>query len=113
MALWKKDYLEEAIIAYHKAIGIDPEYYSAYNNLGVIYLDGIRNLKEAKKLFENAISLKQDYVMAHFNLGRVLQETGKNIEAAKSYQTALELNEIEAELDSEDIRERLYSLFEV
>lgn len=113
MALWQKDYLEEAIIAYHKAIGIDSEYYSAYNNLGVIYLDGIRNLKEAKKLFETAIIIKNDYVMAHFNLGRVLQEMGKNIEAAKSYQKALELNEIEAELDSEDIQTRLYSLFEV
>lgn len=113
MALWQKDYLEEAIIAYHKAIAIAPDYYSAYNNLGVIYLDGIRNLKEAKKLFETAISLKKDYVMAHFNLGRVLQEQGKNIDAAKSYQKALELNEIDAELDSEEIRRRLFSLFEV
>ena len=113
MALWQKDYLEEAIIAYHKAIGIDPDYYTAYNNLGVIYLDGIRNLKEAEKLFNTAISLKNDYVMAHFNLGRVLEEKGQNIEAAKSYQKALELNEIEAELDSEDIREKLFGLFEV
>lgn len=113
MALWQKDYLEEAIIAYHKAIGIDPDYYTAYNNLGVIYLDGIRNLKEAEKLFNTAISLKPDYVMAHFNLGRVLEEKGKNIDAARSYQKALELNEIEAELDSEDIREKLYGLFEV
>ena len=113
MALWQKDYLEEAIIAYHKAIAIDPDYYSAYNNLGVIYLDGIRNLREAEKLFETAISLKKDYVMAHFNFGRVLQEQGKNIDAAKSYQKALELNEIDAELDSEEIRRRLFSLFEV
>ena len=113
MALWKKDYLEEAIIAYHKAIALEPEYSSAYNNLGVIYLDGIRNLREAKKLFETAISIKADYVMAYFNLGRVLQEQGKNIDAAKSYQKALELNEIEKELDSEEIRTRLFSLFEV
>ena len=113
MALWKKDYLEEAIIAYHKAIAIAPDYYSAYNNLGVIYLDGIRNLREAKKLFETAISMKKDYVMAYFNLGRVLQEQGMNIEAAKSYQKALELNEIEAELDSDEIRTRLFALFEV
>ncbi len=113
IALWQKDYLEEAIIAYHKAIAIDPDYYSAYNNLGVIYLDGIRNLKEAKKLFEKAINIKNDYVMAYFNLGRVLEEQGNNIEAAKSYQKAFELNEIEKELDSEEIRTRLFSLFEV
>lgn len=113
MALWQKDYLEEAIIAYHKAIGIDPDYYTAYNNLGVIYLDGIRNLKEARKLFETALSIKPDYVMAHFNLGRVFEELGQNIEAAKSYQNALELNEIEAELDTEEISQRLFGLFEV
>ena len=113
MALWQKDYLEEAIIAYHKAIGIDPEYHTAYNNLGVIYLDGIRNLKEAKKLFETAISIKPDYVMAHFNLGRALEEMGQSIDAAKSYQKALEINEIEAELSSSEITDRLYGLFEV
>lgn len=113
MALWQKDYLEEAIIAYHKAIGIDPNYYTAYNNLGVIYLDGIRNLKEAQKLFETAISLKNDYVMAHFNLGRVLEEKGQKIEAAKCYQKALDINEIEAELPSEEIKDKLYGLFDV
>ena len=113
MVLWQKDYLEEAIIAYHKAIGIDPDYYTAYNNLGVIYLDGIRNLKEAEKLFRMAISLKNDYVMANFNLGRVLEEKGQSIEAAKCYQKALDINEIEAELDSEEIRTKLYDLFNV
>ncbi len=113
MALWQKNYIEEAIIAYHKAIGTDPEYYAAYNNLGVIYLDGIRNLKEAKKLFETAISLKNDYVMAYFNLGRLFDYEGKKVEAAKCYQTALNLNEENTELDSEDIRNRLFKLFEV
>lgn len=113
MALWQKDFIEEAIIAYHKAININPDYYTAYNNLGVIYLDGIRNLKEAKKLFETAISLNPDYVMAKFNLGRTLQAMGKNIEAAKCYQSALELNENSAEINSEEIREKLYSIFEV
>lgn len=113
MALWQKDYIEEAIIAYHKALEIEPDFACAYNNLGVIYLDGICNLKESKKLFETAIALKKDYVMAHFNLGRVLQQMGEHIKAAKSYQKALELNEIEAELDSDEIRDKLYSLFEV
>ncbi len=113
MALWQKDYIEEAIIAYHKAIGIDPDYYSAYNNLGVIYLDGIRNLKEAKRLFDIAIKLKPDYVMANFNLARVYELSDKKIEAAKQYQKALELNESNNEIDSEIIVNKLHSLFEV
>ena len=113
MVLWQKDYIEEAIIAYNKAIGIDPDYYVAYNNLGVIYLDGIRNLKEAKRLFEKAISLNENYVMPHFNLGRVLEISGKNIEAAKMYQKALELNELTQEIDSQEITNKIYGLFEV
>lgn len=113
MVLWQKDYLEEAIIAYNKAIGIDPEYYAAYNNLGVIYLDGIRNLKEAKKLFEKAIELHEEYVMPHFNLARVYEELGQNIEAAKMYQKALELNQVYEELDSDEIEQKLFGLFEV
>ena len=113
MALWQKNYIEEAIIAYHKAIGLKPDYYNAYNNLGVIYLDGICNLKEAKKLFEKAIELKEDYAMAYFNLARVFQRQGKNIEAAKAYQTALEINEYSQEMDSNEIREKLHSVFEV
>ncbi len=113
MALWQKDFIEEAIISYHKAISVKPDYYSAYNNLGVIYLDGIRNLKEAKKLFETALSFNGNYVMAKFNLGRTLQAMGKNIEAAKCYQCALELNDVTGEINSEEIREKLYSIFEV
>lgn len=113
MALWQKDYLEEAIIAYNKAIGIDPDYYVAYNNLGVIYLDGIRNLKEAKRLFEMAIMLNEEYAMPYFNLGRVYAQTGNPVEAAKMYQKSLELNEISHELDSEEIKHKLYELFEV
>lgn len=113
MALWQKNYIEEAIIAYHKALEINPEYYSAYNNLGVIYLEGIRNLKEAKKLFQKAIELNPDYVMAYFNLARVQEQLDNKIESAKYYQKALELNEILPELDSEDIKSRLYGLFEV
>ena len=51
--------------------------------------------------------------MANFNLGRVYTEKGKNVEAAQYYQRALELNEIEPEIDSEDIRERIFHLFDV
>lgn len=113
MALWQKDYIEEAIIAYNKAINIKPDYYQAYNNLGVIYLDGIRNLKEAKRLFEKAIELNENYVMPHYNLGRVFEEKGQNIEAAKMYQKALELNSVSGEVESIEIQNKLHKLFEV
>lgn len=113
MALWQKDYIEEAIIAYNKAIHVKPDYYQAYNNLGVIYLDGIRNLKEAKRLFETAIALNENYAMPHFNMGRVYEALGKNVEAAKMYQKALELNSVNKEIDDAEITNKLYKLFEV
>ena len=51
--------------------------------------------------------------MPHFNLGRILEITGKSIEAAKMYQKALELNKITEEIDSQEIINKLYGLFEV
>ncbi len=113
MALWQKNYIEEAVIAYKKAIAISPDYETAYNNLGVIYLDGLRDYHEAKKLFETAISLKEDYALAYFNLGRVLEADNDKINAAKCYQKALELNGDNLELNSEEISEKLFKLFEV
>ncbi len=113
MCLWQKNYIEEAIIAYNKAIGICPDYETAYNNLGVIYLDGLRDFKEAKKLFETAISLKPDYTLAYFNLGRALELEGKKVEAAKCLQKAMELNDKNQELEPAEISERLFKLFEV
>ncbi len=113
MALWQKNYLEEAVIAYKKAIAISPDYETAYNNLGVIYLDGFKDYDEAKRLFETAVSLKPDYALAYFNLGRASEAVGSKIEAAKCYQKALELNKENQELNSEEISEKLYKLFEV
>ena len=113
MSLWQKNYVEEAIIAYNKAIAICPDYAVAYNNLGVIYLEGVINLTEAQRLFEMAIALKQDYALAHFNLGRVVELKGDKVLAAQAFQKALDLNEKNQELDSDEISEKLYKLFEV
>ena len=113
IALWEKDYIEEAIIAYNKAIAYDPKYDIVYNNLGVIYLDGIGNIKEALRLFKEAIGLREDYALAHFNAGRAEQALGNKTVAAKYYQRALELNRISLDLEEEEIQERIHSLFEV
>lgn len=113
MALWEKDYTEEAIIAYHKAIGIDPEYAVAYNNLGVIYLDGIGNVKESIVLFNKALDLNADYTLANFNIGRAYQMKNEPMNAAKYFQKALNLNKTTNELEEDDIQDRLFHLFEV
>lgn len=111
IALWEKDYLEEAIVAYHRAIELNPEYDIAHNNLGVIYLDGIGVPEEAMIYFQSAIEINPNYTLAYFNAGRAAQAIGEHNEAAGYYQMALDLNRLSEELDEEEIKEKLYGLF--
>ncbi len=113
MALWNNDYLEEAIIAYNKALKINPDSAIVYNNIGVIYLDGIGNTEYALECFENAYDLDSEYPMAAFNLGRVHQKLGHTTLAAEFYQEALTLNQTAHDIDEKEIKERIYSLFRV
>lgn len=112
IALWENDYNEEAIIAYNKAIELNKNYDIAYNNLGVIYLDGIGNIKEALKLFKKAIEIRPDYLLANLNAGRASQALNLRKEAADYYKKVLELNKSYQEIDETDILNRLYKLFE-
>jgi tetratricopeptide (TPR) repeat protein len=112
VALWEKDFLEEALISSHKAADLDPENPGVFNNLGILYLDGLLDAMEALDYFERSIELKPTYALAHFNAGRASQYMGFTNDAANYYQRALELNEETHELDRDDILTRLYSLFE-
>lgn len=111
IALWEKDYLEEAIVAYHRSIELNPSYDIAHNNLGVIYLDGVGAPDEALTYFKSAININPNYTLAYFNAGRAAQILGEYNEAAEHYQMSLDLNKLTNELDEEDVKERLYGLF--
>lgn len=111
IALWEKDYVEEAIVSYHRAIDLNPEYEIAQNNLGVIYLDGIGTPEEALGYFKRAIEINPNYTLAYFNAGRAAQMLGEFNEAAGYYQMALDLNILTQELEEDDIKDRLYGLF--
>lgn len=113
IALWEKDYLEEALVAYHKAVEINPENAYSQNNLGILYLDGLCDALEALDYFEKAISLNPNYTLAYFNAGRASQVMGFTNDAARYYQMAIDLNKLTDELDEDDIRARLHSLFEI
>ncbi len=111
IALWEKDYLEEALVSYHRAIELNPEYDIALNNLGVIYLDGIGTPQEGLTYIKQAIEANPNYTLAYFNAGRACQALGENNEAASYYQMALDLNVLTNELEEDDIKDRLYGLF--
>lgn len=112
-SLWQKDMTEEAIVAYKTAIDKDETYAPAYNNLGVVYLDGKKDLFSAKDAFEEAVKQSPEYVMAHFNLGRVYEQFGDKVQAAKIFSKALKLNEEKHETDKELIEDKIRQLFEV
>jgi tetratricopeptide (TPR) repeat protein len=112
MANWEKDCIEKAIIFYSKAIELDSTYDIAYNNLGVVFLDGLGDATRAMDYFRTAIEINPNYVLAYFNLARSYETMNEKINAAKQYQKALNLNKAVNELDNKIIEERLYRLFE-
>ena len=112
LALWEKDYLEEAVVAFHKSIELNPDFEIAQNNLGVVYLDGYGDPKTSLEYFHNAININPNYTLAYFNLARAYQAIGDKSHAAEYYQMTMDLNKITEELSDRDIRKRLYELFE-
>ena len=113
IALWENDYVEEAIVAYSKAIALDDEYELAYNNLGVAYLDGIGNAKEAARNFARAVEINPNYTLAYFNLGRSYQMLDDKQKAIEAYRMALNLNSVTHDIDDDDLQQRIHKLFEV
>ena len=112
MAYWEQDSIEKAVIYYSKAIELDSTYDIAYNNLGVVFLDGLGDAHRAMDYFKTAVEINPNYVLAHFNLARSHEMLDEKIAAAKQYQKALNLNKNLNELDSKIIEDRLYKLFE-
>ncbi len=112
MAYWEKDCIEKSIIYYSRAIELDSTYDIAYNNLGVVFLDGLGDATRAIEYFKTAVEINPNYVLAHFNLARSHEVLGEKIIAAKQYQKAMNINKIQNELDQKLIEERLYKLFE-
>lgn len=111
LALWEKDYVEESIISFHKSIQLNPNFEISQNNLGVVYLDGMGMPKESIEYFENAVKLNPNYTLAYFNAGRAYQAIGEKTKSAEYYQMAMDLNNITRELNEEDVKSRLYDLF--
>ena len=111
MALWEKDYTEEAIVAYNKAIALNSDYAIAYNNLGVIYLDDLGRVKKAIELFEKAKESNPNYALANYNLARSIAITGDKIQAAKLYQIAMDINQYTQEMDPVEIQDKIEDLF--
>jgi len=83
--------IEEAAVAYRKALEHDPYLVAALINLANIYY-GREELAEAQALYERAIGLESDFFEAHFNLGNIYHDLNRFAEAQACYREALRLN---------------------
>lgn len=86
----KKDY-SEAVIAYEKALELDPKDFEIYNAMGVVYsILGEHRL--AIQLINEAIRLQPMTSYLHNNLGFAYLSQGLASEAAGAFQRALQLD---------------------
>jgi protein O-GlcNAc transferase len=80
--------MDEAIVAYKRALILKPDFAEAYNNMGVILREQGK-LDEAIAAYDRALSIKPDFAEAYNNMGVTLQEQGKLDEAIAAYNKAL------------------------
>jgi glycosyltransferase involved in cell wall biosynthesis len=73
--LLREGKLEEAVVAYQKAIARNPQFYAAYQNLGET-LEKLGRLDEAVEMCRKAIELKPEAGWLHQELGFLLDKQG-------------------------------------
>jgi tetratricopeptide (TPR) repeat protein len=83
--------MEEAAIAYRKALIVDPDLVPAVVNLANIHY-ARDEVIEAQALYERAIALDADCFEAHFNLGNIHHDLGRYKRALVCYRDAVALN---------------------
>ncbi len=87
--------IDGAMVAYRKAIALDPGMALAYSNLGAL-LQSRGQLVEAESLYLKTIELRPDYSLAWNNLGIVRYRRGDSDGAAQALRRAIELKPSDA-----------------
>jgi Tfp pilus assembly protein PilF len=77
----------KAIVHLQQAIREQPNYFEAYNNLGVQY-QKLRQWNEAIQAYRRAIELRPNSAKAHVNLGALFLEQGQVPQALESLEAA-------------------------
>lgn len=84
--------LQKAINYYTQAVGNDSSFYSAYNNVGVLYYSYLKDFTSAKKFFKLAIRHRPIYPQAYENLGNCYKEEKDINKAYECYKNAIIMN---------------------
>lgn len=81
---------QKAIRYLEAAIREQPNYFEAYNNLGVQHRK-LRHWDEAIRIFRRALELRADSARPHVNLGAIYWELGQTKEAIESFEAGRQL----------------------
>ena len=69
---------EDALIAYDKALEVDPNHVSAWNNKGII-LSRLEKFEEAIECYDKAIEIEPQYANAWYNKANALRNFGQSL----------------------------------
>ena len=83
---------QKAIDAYKRGIQVVPDASVLYYNLGVTYLESLKNADEARRAFEKAVALNPGQPEFHLMLGQVFQANGYPTPALLAFSTYLVLD---------------------
>ena len=81
----------EALIAFDKAIALNPSYCKAWNNRGNA-LSGMKRYADALASYDKAVALQPQYHQAWFNRGLLLAEMMAYGNALESYERAIAID---------------------
>ncbi|MBR3498505.1 MAG: tetratricopeptide repeat protein [Selenomonadaceae bacterium] len=85
------EYFTNAIQDFNKAIELNPNSYSAYNNLGIVY-SSLDLYELAIQKFNKAIQINPNYASAYHNRGAAFNSLKKFKQAITDYDKAIELD---------------------
>ena len=77
IALQDQGKLDDALVAYQKALSFKPDYADAQYNMGNVLKDK-GELNEATEAYQKVLSFKPDYAEAHRNLSTIKKYTKTN-----------------------------------
>jgi hypothetical protein len=85
----------EAVESFQHAIGLDPNYSEAYNNLGVALVETGRN-REAIAAYAKTIEINPNHANAYFNLGKLSVKLSEYHAALQMFEKALAIQPLHA-----------------
>lgn len=103
--------IQGAIADYTAAIGLNPNYATAYNKRGIIHGRNLKDYPAAKADFDRAIEINPNYGDAYYNRARVREFLEDKPGAIADYQKAAELYQKDGNTnDYQDAIQHLESL---